>query len=142
MLLALAQWVQSTALSVALAGSTWAYPVIGALHVLGIAWFGGAVLLSALSRGDLNRRDPNRTNKAASPRPVFLWTGAALMLLTGALLLVIEPVRCAASRSFLVKMVLLIALVAIGRMRSKAVGPLILAFWAGVLLASRGIAFF
>ena len=25
--------------------STWGYPIIGALHVLGMAWFGGAVLI-------------------------------------------------------------------------------------------------
>lgn len=131
-MLTLAQWLQSTTLSAALAGSTWAYPVIGALHALGIAWFGGAVLLSALNRRDTGAR----------PRPAFLWSGAAWMLLTGVMLLVIEPVRCATSRSFLMKMLLLAALAVAGRMKSKASAPLILTLWAGVLLASRGIAFF
>lgn len=132
MLAALAQWVQSTALSGALAGSTWADPLIGAMHVLGIAWFGGAVLLSAL-----NRRDA-----AARPRPAVLWTGAAFMLVTGVLLFAIEPARCAASRSFLVKMLALMALAAASRIRSKAGAALILTLWAVVLLASRGIAYF
>ena len=129
MLLTLAQWVHSTALSASLAGSTWAYPVIGGLHVLGIAWFGGAVLLSAL-----RPRDP--------ARPAILWTGATMMLLTGVLLFVTEPLLCAGSQSFRVKMLLLLALAATTKIRSKMATPVALTLWAGVLLASRGIAFF
>jgi hypothetical protein len=124
MLLTLAEWVKSTALSTALAGSTWAYPVIGGLHVLGIAWFGGAVLLSALRRNE--------------QRLGFLWVGGAIMLSTGALLFVIEPLRCANSWSFRVKMLLLVALVATSRVRSRT---LTLAMWAAVVFASQGIAF-
>ncbi len=132
MLLALAQWVHSTALSAALAGSTWAYPAIGGLHVLGLAWFGGAVLLSAL----------HRSGGQARPRPAILWTGGTVMLLTGALLFAAEPLLCAGSRSFRVKMLLLAMLAATSRVRSKIAAPLALTLWAGVLLAARGIAFF
>ncbi len=132
MLLTLAQWVHSTAFSAVLASSTWAYPVIGGLHVLGIAWFGGAVLLSALHRRD----------GEALPRPAILWTGGTLMLLTGALLFAIEPLLCARSQSFRVKMLLLVALAATSQVRSKIATPLTLTLWAGVLLAARGIAFF
>lgn len=132
MLLSLAQWVQSTTLSTALAGSTWTYPVIGALHVLGIAWFGGAVLLSVLRRSD----------SEGGPRPAMLWIGGTIMLLTGALLFVIEPLRCAASQSFRLKLLLLVVLAATNRVRSKTGTALTLALWAGVLLAARGIAFF
>jgi hypothetical protein len=132
MLLTLAQWVHSTAFSAVLAGSTWAYPVIGGLHVLGLAWFGGAVLLSALHRRDGEAR----------PRPAILWTGGTIMLLTGALLFATEPLLCAGSQSFRVKMLLLVALAATSQVRSKIAAPLTLSLWAGVLLASRGIAFF
>jgi len=132
MLLALAQWVHSTAFSAVLAGSTWAYPVIGGLHVLGLAWFGGAVLLSVLRPLDEN----------AGPRPAILWTGGTVMLLTGALLFATEPLLCAGSLSFRVKLLLLVALAATSKVRSKIGAPLTLTLWAGVLLASRGIAFF
>jgi hypothetical protein len=132
MLLTLAQWIHSTAFSAVLAGSTWAYPVIGGLHVLGIAWFGGAVLLSAL----------HRRNREARPRPAMLWTGGAIMLLTGALLFATEPLLCAGSQSFRVKLLLLVTLAATSKVRSKIAAPLTLTLWAGVLLASRGIAFF
>ena len=42
-LLAICQWIQETAASTALRESTWGFPILGALHVLGIAWFGGAL---------------------------------------------------------------------------------------------------
>jgi hypothetical protein len=129
----LALWVQSTALSIRLAGSTWAYPVIGALHVLGLAWFGGAVLLAALDR-------------EARPRPAVLWVGATMMAVTGALLFAIEPLRCAASASFTIKMLLLAVLVGIVPLRSKLRNTwgaaLRVVLWAAVVLAARGIAFF
>ena len=132
MLLTLAQWIHSTAFSAALAGSTWAYPVIGGLHVLGIAWFGGAVLHSTLHRRD----------GEASPQRVMLWTGGTIMFLTGVLLFAIEPLLCAGSQSFRVKLLLLVILAATSKVRLKIAAPLTLILWAGVLLASRGIAFF
>jgi len=135
MLNALARWVQSTALSGALAGSTWAYPVIGALHVLGIAWFGGAVLLAAMRRGPESR-------EVKGPRPAVLWTGGAVMLLTGAMLFVIEPMRCAESEAFRLKLLLLGGLIVISPASSRIGSAVKLTLWAGVLLASRGIAFF
>jgi hypothetical protein len=135
MLLDIARWIQSTALSEALAGSIWAYPAIGALHVLGLAWFGGAVLLAAL-RG----RDPE-----ARPRPIMLWAGAAMMIVTGALLVAIEPQRCATSQSFRVKLLLLAVLVATIPLRpklgNKVNAAVTLALWAAVIFASRGTAF-
>jgi hypothetical protein len=132
MLLGLAQRIQATELSAWLAGSTWAYPLIGALHVLGVAWFGGGVLLSILCRH----------NRELRPRGAFLWTGAIVMLVSGALMFMIEPLRCATSYAFGAKMLLLIALAAANRVRTKVRVPLTLTLWAGVFLAARGIAFF
>ena len=132
MLLRFAQSIQATHLSAFLAGSTWAYPIIGALHVLGIAWFGGAVLLSILRRQDSEMR----------PRTAFLWIGVVVMLLSGVLLVLAEPLRCLISYAFGAKMLLLVTVAAVPRMRTKVRVPLILTLWAGVLLASRAIAFF
>jgi hypothetical protein len=134
--LGFALWVQSTALSTSLAGSTWAYPVIGALHVLGLAWFGGAVLLTAWQGRD----------REARPRPAVLRAGAAMMVVTGALLFAIEPLRCAASASFTIKMLLLAVLIGIVPLRSKLGNTwgavLRVVLWAAVVLAARGITFF
>src|SRR5215471_21762399 len=46
MLLSLAQWAQSTAFFTALRSSWYVYPAVLSLHLLGIAIFGGMVLLT------------------------------------------------------------------------------------------------
>jgi hypothetical protein len=116
--LEICQWVRDTPLSGALSGSTWGQPAIGALHVLGIAWFGGA---------------------AIHPHPrlaAFRWTGLALMLSTGVLLFWGQPVHCYQSLSFRIKMLLLLFLCVPHRRYAAW------ALWAAAIAASRGIAFF
>ncbi|HTR37936.1 MAG TPA: DUF6644 family protein [Bryobacteraceae bacterium] len=46
MLLSFAQWVQATAFFTALRGSSYVYPIILSLHMAGVAFFGGMVLLT------------------------------------------------------------------------------------------------
>ena len=97
---------------------TWYQPAIGALHMLGIAWFGGMLLTSD------QRLRPWR------------WAGLGLMLTTGTLLLLANEQRVLASTSFRIKMALLAALVLIRRPQW-----LVLALWAAVIFAARGIAY-
>lgn len=102
----------------AFAGSTWGVPAVGALHVLFVALFAGAVL----------------ADDAALRR--FRWTGAALLAATGALLVAANPERTLASLSFRLKMILIAAAVF-----APAPRRLRLALWAAVIAASRGIAY-
>jgi len=46
MLLSFAQWIQLTGFFTALRGSAYVYPIIMSLHMLGIAFFGGMVLMT------------------------------------------------------------------------------------------------
>jgi hypothetical protein len=46
MLLSFAQWIQATALFTALRGSADVYPVVMALHMVGISLFGGMILMT------------------------------------------------------------------------------------------------
>jgi hypothetical protein len=46
MLLSFAQWIQATGFFTALRGSAYVYPIVMALHMLGIAFFGGMVLMT------------------------------------------------------------------------------------------------
>jgi hypothetical protein len=46
MLLSFAQWIQATAFFTWLRGSSNTYPIIMALHMLGIAFFGGMILMT------------------------------------------------------------------------------------------------
>jgi hypothetical protein len=100
--------------------STWGYPIISALHVLGLAWFGGTILVSPFVP------ELRRWRRA----------GIALMLVTGAVLFWLQPAQYYTSISFGVKMVLL-ALVLF--MRPER--PLSLVMWVAIIFASRGIAF-
>jgi len=142
------QWIQSTAVSAALRESTWGFPIVGALHVLGIAWFGGALLVADLRRmGVALRSEP----LAEVARPLRWWmrTGLAAMLLTGGLLFWVEPLKCYQSTAFRAKMGLLLLLAANAWLHRRAATPgrlrlaaaCSLALWAAVILAARGIAF-
>ena len=101
--------------------STWGYPIVGAIHVLGIAWFGGTVLVSSLS-ADLRR---------------LRRFGLGVMSATGVLLFWLHPSQYYGSFSFRVK-VLLLFLVLLTKPGSR----FSLALYAAIIIASRGIAFF
>jgi len=133
-LLQLARWLQDTSLRLDLSQSTWAVPIIGAVHVLAIAWFGGTVLIRDSGLVSVLRR--------------FRWTGLSILLFTGALLFWSQPLRLYYSQFFRLKMLLLVILLMwtgsssllparYGRMAMA----LSLVLWAGVILASRGIAY-
>ena len=125
-LLALAQSLQDTSLRLDLSQSTWAVPIIGAIHVLAIAWFGGAVLV----------RDVRLQR--------FRWIGLSILLVTGALLFWSEPVRLYYSQFFRTKLVLLVVIGVSSLLPARYARwamALSLMLWAGVILASRGIAY-
>jgi hypothetical protein len=130
------QWIQETGLSRALAESVWAYPIIGAVHVLGIALFGGAVLVANLrTLGFIRVSEGLRQWK---------WVGLLGMASTGVLLFACGPVRYYDSVFFRVKLLLLVGVAANAWFAgSRRLGAwLSLAFWVGIIFASRGIAFF
>ena len=101
--------------------STWGYPIIGAIHVLGIAWFGGTVLVSGFAE-DLRR---------------LRRIGLGILLASGALLFWLHPLQYSNSISFRVKILLILLLI-----RTKIASPLSFALWIAIIFASRGIAFF
>jgi len=125
-LLALARLLQDTSLRLDLSQSTWAVPIIGAIHVLAIAWFGGSVLVDDVT---LRR---------------FRWIGLSVMLVTGFLLFWSEPVRLYYSQFFRAKMALLVV-IGLGSLlparHARLALALSLAIWAAVILTSRGIAY-
>ena len=98
-----------------LAESIWGYPIIAAIHVLAMAWFGGLVLTSDLRR--------------------LKWFGLAVLLSTGFLLFALQPAVYAGSWSFRIKMLLLV-LIPFSSSRALA-----LTLWVAVIFASRFTAF-
>jgi|SRR5579862_1145394 len=120
------EWLQATHLSAAIGESTWAVPIIGTIHVLGIAWFAGGVLI----------RDPELHNELRNWKRI----GLAIILLSAALLFCAQPVRLYGSVSFRIKLAVLV-LIAIAPRGKRTLG-LSLVLWAAVIFAARGIAFF
>jgi hypothetical protein len=103
-----------------LAQSTWGYPIISAIHVLAMAWFGGTVLVASLEP------DLRKLSRA----------GLGLALVSGAILFWMHPFQYYGSMSFRVKLVLLLVLAGM-----KRCGTASLILWAAIIFASRGIAF-
>ncbi len=84
-LLELFQWFEYSSLLVAMRSSPWLFPVIATIHLLGLAVFGGAVLivdLRLLGFG-LSRQPPAQLARDAEP---LLLGSLLIMLLTGLLL--------------------------------------------------------
>ena len=100
--------------------SIWGYPIISAIHVLGIAWFGGTILISSF---DEQLRGLRRI-------------GLAIILVTGVVLFWLHPTQYYNSISFRLKMVLLAVVLSVKSSKGFA-----LALWIAIIVASRGIAF-
>jgi len=159
-LLTVCQWIETTALSTAIREGALYYPILGALHLAGIAWFGGMVLMSDLSVLGIGlTHEP--VSEVLSQFRRWKWVGFAVVLASGGLLWWSEPVVCYKSISFWIKMALL-ALVGLNALvfRKGAYASLVagtcepakargarlwacasLLLWFGLVLTGRGIAF-
>ncbi|MEQ1693425.1 MAG: DUF6644 family protein [Gemmatimonas sp.] len=135
--------------------SVWLFPVIEAVHLLGLCLLGGAVLLVDLRLLGLGLRSQSIALVARDARP-WLRAGVLVMLTTGSLLFISEAVKCFHNPSFWVKMstlpfALLFTLVVRQRLavREPAVAPWMhrllatvsLALWFTVAMAGRWIGF-
>ena len=122
------EWIQESWLSRIISESTWGFPIVGALHVLVLALFGGVVLI-------------DRGNELRWLRRV----GLTLLVTTGALLFASGATRFYGSTFFRVKMVLLALLVLnailVRDERRKVHAAVALVLWVAVIFAARGIAF-
>ena len=154
----LLEWIESTDLSTTIREGALPYPIIGGIHLLGIALFGGMVVVT-----DLRLLGWAMRRRAVSDIvQQFRWwkrAGFAVVVASGLLLAWAEPVKLYRSPAFWVKMALL-ALVgahALGfRARvygnadrlddgvtteAKLAAILSLLLWAGLIVSGRLIAF-
>jgi hypothetical protein len=123
--------------------SKWGFAVVEMVHLVALAGLGGAVLLSDLSLlgVGLKRRD-----LARQLSPIFVWSLIG-MVISGALLIAAEPMKCFYHPAFRLKMVLLgVAIIFAFTVRRRAVesklaAVLSLSLWLSVGLAGRAIGF-
>jgi putative flippase GtrA len=155
MLLPFFQWCESLWLGQFVVNSNWLFPVIEAVHLLALSVLGGAVLvvdLRLLGLG-LKGQRPSELWRAARP---WMVGALAIMIATGLLLFLSEPIKLYYSDSFWVKITTLpIAIAFAFTIRSRTtqdivrntarrqmlVGALSIALWVVVAAAGRWIGF-
>jgi hypothetical protein len=152
------EWIESTDLSTAIREGALPYPILGGFHLLGIALFGGMVLVTDLRLlGWAMRRQPV-SDIVQQLRP-WKWVGFAMVIASGLLLAWAEPQKLYRSPSFWIKMAFLL-LVGVHALvfragvyrntakldeavtvRAKWAAALSLILWAGLIVSGRLIAF-
>ena len=110
--------IASSEPAVWLRGSFWAYPLVNAAHILGLALLIGAIVPFDLRLMGVVRRGRVRT-LAGILVPVAAW-GLAIAAASGALLFIVKPVDYAQSDLFVVKLAVIgVGLINIGWVRSN-----------------------
>lgn len=155
MLLPLFEWLEDTAIGTAVAHSIWAFPVIEAVHLLGLCLLGGSILVVDLRMLGFGLRRPRISDLAGYARP-FLIGAIVVLVATGIPLFLSEAVKCYYNTSFWVKMTTLpVALVFTftvreravrdetleTSLRSRAIGMTSISLWFVVAAAGRWIGF-
>ena len=141
---AFAQWLSQTAISLAIQTHEWVIPTIQSIHIVAI----GVVLASALMIELRILGWAGRDQTFAETRMRFgssLGWALAVLLLTGALMVIGEPARELLAFSFWFKMALIIvgtACTALAeRWHTRPFALLTLLIWAGVVILGRLIAY-
>lgn len=151
-------WIAASPVAAALKSSRYAYPVVNAVHIMGLAALFGSIVTLDLRLLGAFRTVPARALATALPRVAAV--GLVVAILSGAALFSVEPADYAANRAFLIKL----GLVLIGAAHAIAVhttlgwrdlvhgrggidaglrlsAAISLAIWTSAILAGRFIAF-
>src|SRR5215472_6022220 len=97
--------IESTDLSIAIREGGLPYPIIGGIHLLAIALFGGMVLVTNVRLLGWSMQKW-RVSELMQQFRVWKWIGFVVVTVTGLLLAWAEPIRLYRSPSFWIKTVL------------------------------------
>jgi uncharacterized protein DUF6644 len=92
------QWCEASFVGQAIRNSLWLFPVIEAVHLLGLAVIGGAVLIVDLKLLGWGLRQP--THEVARDTRPWLVGSLIVMLVTGISLFLSESIKCYYSQAF------------------------------------------
>lgn len=154
MILEIFQSIENSGMGEAIRDSKWLFPVIEAVHLLGLAVIGGAVLIVDLRLFGYGLRSQPVRQIARDAQP-WLIGSLAVMLITGSLLFSSEATKCYYHEAFWVKMTsLALAILFTFTIRrrvtqankiapfwSKVVAIISVALWSGVGIGGRWIGF-
>jgi hypothetical protein len=147
-----AQNIEASALGQTIRESTWLFPAIESTHLLALALLGGSILIMALSILGWGLKTPLTELYKSAHR---YWNGAVIVLLiTGVLLGISEPVKLYGRQAFWVKMISLAVALAVtyfvfnplvrrgvSGVRLRGVTVVTIAAWLTVAMAGRWIGF-
>ena len=102
----IAQWLQETQGSIAIRESILMFPLLEGSHLLGIAVSAGTIAISDLRMMGLIFKKESASDVFHQLIP-WITAGFAMMILTGTLLFVSEPVKCYENISFRFKVLFL-----------------------------------
>jgi hypothetical protein len=92
LLLRLCQWLQQTPISVSIRESIWVFPILDAVHCVGIVLIAGTIVIVDLRLLGFGMRRESVSSVIAQVLPWTLF-GFAFMFVTGSLLAWAEPVK-------------------------------------------------
>jgi uncharacterized protein DUF6644 len=155
-LLGFFQWCEQSGIGEVIRKSAWLFPVIEAIHLLGLGVIGGAVLvvdLRLLGLG-LRRQSVAQITRDAQP---WLIGSLFLMIITGGLLFLSEAIKCYYHDAFWFKMTCLFLAILftftvqrkvtmadetrVSPLWAKVVALVSVSLWAGVGIGGRWIGF-
>jgi len=147
-----AQNIEASALGQTIRESTWLFPAIESAHLLALALLGGAVLIISLSVLGVDLKTPPAEIYKSAHR--YMNAAVIVLLATGILLGISEPVKLYGRQAFWVKMIsLAVALVitylafnplvkrGASGIGMRSVTGLTMAAWLLVAMAGRWIGF-
>jgi hypothetical protein len=154
-------WLEHTPMSQTIQTVNWIVPAVQTVHILAIAAVMGSVLMINLRLIGVLGRDQPLPRFSTRFLPV-IWWALPILLASGIIMIVGEPVRALESPIFQLKMCLVVAAVAITlgfqialrknisfsesavgrRGASWLLAVLSLAIWVGIVFAGRWIAYY
>ena len=102
MLLPFFEWCEATLIGRTIRESLYLFPVLEAVHLVGLCVLGGALLVIDLRLLGFGLKDSTIAELERQARPWML-AGVAILLTTGVLLFLSEAIKCYYSASFWVK---------------------------------------
>jgi hypothetical protein len=110
--MAVADWIATTSLSMLIATKQWAIPTIQSIHIVSLAFVMASALVIDLRILGLLSKDQPLSALARRHLP-SVWIALVFAAITGSLLLIAEPVRSLPTWEFQSKMAMLLAVIII-----------------------------
>jgi hypothetical protein len=159
-LYSMCQWLEQTGLGTGVRDSTWLFPIIETVHILGIALLVGSTSILDLRLMGLTYREQPVSKLAWRFLP-WAWIGFVIQVITGALLFASEATKMIENVGFQIKMILivvaglnalvfhLIAYQSVGKwendhvapLSARAAGLISILLWFGIVGFGRWIAY-